>query len=162
MMFMLWLQEFRGYWQFSIFIKFDECKFIILVPQCSDDNLRMLRGGILPMGGNTKGYEVAEHISKKVEVNWWMLSTLKIKNHLKHKPRGKCWDINGWTSGNCFGRPSTSTFLAINLRLEIETQPKRWWIIWEGFVFARAQTVGTIIFLVILGLTLINLHLEMI
>ena len=37
----------------------------------------MSRGGGLLLDGNPKGYEVAEHIATKVEVNPRMLSTLK-------------------------------------------------------------------------------------
>ena len=29
---------------------------------------------------NTKGYEIVEHTATKVEVNPWMISTLKIEN----------------------------------------------------------------------------------
>ena len=36
-------------------------------------NLRMSRGGHLLLDGNPKGYEVAEHIATKVEVNPRML-----------------------------------------------------------------------------------------
>ena len=39
--------------------------------------LRMSRGGRLILDVNPKGYEVAEHIATKVEVNSQMLSTLK-------------------------------------------------------------------------------------
>ena len=38
-------------------------------------NFRMSRGGRLHLDGNKKGYELAEHISTKVEVNPRMLST---------------------------------------------------------------------------------------
>ena len=41
---------------------------------------RISRGGRLIMGGNPKGYEVAEYIATKVEVNPRMLSTLKTQN----------------------------------------------------------------------------------
>ena len=40
-------------------------------------NFRMSRGGRLHLDGNPKGYEVAEHIATKVEVNPRMISTLK-------------------------------------------------------------------------------------
>ena len=40
-------------------------------------NLRMSRGGHFLLDGNTKGYEVEEHIATKVEVNSWMLSTME-------------------------------------------------------------------------------------
>ena len=47
--------------------------------------LRMSRGGRFLIGGNEKGYEVAEHIATKVEVNSRMISTLKkLKIHLKY------------------------------------------------------------------------------
>ena len=45
-------------------------------------NLRISRGRRLIMDGNPKGYEVAEHISKKVEVNPQMLSILKNANSI--------------------------------------------------------------------------------
>ena len=52
------------------------------------------------MDRNPKGYEVSEYKAPKVEVNLWMLSSLKKQEiHLKHKPRGKFRDINGWNSG---------------------------------------------------------------
>ena len=40
-------------------------------------NFRISIGGRLLLDGNPKGYEVAEHIAKKVEVNSRILSTLK-------------------------------------------------------------------------------------
>ena len=40
-------------------------------------NFRMSRDGRLLLDGNQMGYEVADHISTKVEVNTRMLSTLK-------------------------------------------------------------------------------------
>ena len=41
------------------------------------------------LDGNPKGYEVAEHIATKVEVNTRMLSTFKnAKSILKHETRG--------------------------------------------------------------------------
>ena len=43
-------------------------------------NLRMSRGGLLLLYVNKKGYELAEKISTKVELNPRMLSTLKTKN----------------------------------------------------------------------------------
>ena len=43
-------------------------------------NFRMSRGRLLILDGNPKGYEVAEHVATKVEVNPWMLSTLKMQN----------------------------------------------------------------------------------
>ena len=39
--------------------------------------LRMSRGRCLLLGGNPKGYEVAEHIARQFKVNSWMISTLK-------------------------------------------------------------------------------------
>ena len=71
------LHEFRRSCQCSIFIHLDECNFFILVPQCSYKKIRMSRGGRLLLYGNSKGCEVAEHISTKVEANPRMLSTLK-------------------------------------------------------------------------------------
>ena len=74
-------------------------------------NLSMSRGVRLPPDVNPKGCEYAEHIATKVEVNPHMLSTLKNKKfHLKHKTRGKFWDINGWTSGyfSCLGKEKNS------------------------------------------------------
>ena len=59
------------------------------------------------MGGNPNRYEVAEHIATKVEVNPWMLSTLKKREiHFKHESRGKFRDISGWTYGDfsCLGQ----------------------------------------------------------
>ena len=41
---------------------------------------RMSRGGRFIMYGNPKGYEVAEHIATKVEVNPRMLLILKNQN----------------------------------------------------------------------------------
>ena len=50
-------------------------------------NLRVSRGGRLLLGGNPEGYELAEHIATKFEVNPLMLLTLKKQIHLKHEPR---------------------------------------------------------------------------
>ena len=52
--------------------------FLSLFLNAVNINLRMSRGGRLIMGGNQKGYKVAEHIATKVEVKPQMLSTLKI------------------------------------------------------------------------------------
>ena len=40
-------------------------------------NFKFSRSGILLLDGNINGYDVANHIATKVEVNPWMLSTLK-------------------------------------------------------------------------------------
>ena len=63
-------------------------------------------------------------------------------------------------SGIFFGRSPMSHFLAISFSLEVETQPKRWGIIWEIFCSDRLQRVGTKIFLFIWGLTLTILILR--
>ena len=60
------------------------------------------------------------------------------------------------------GKPSMSPFIDIIFSHSIETWPKCWWIIWERFFFESAQTVGTKIFLSLLGLVLINLYLKMV
>ena len=52
-------------------------------------NFRMSRGGHLLLDRNPKGYEVAEHIATKVEVNPRMLSTLKTKNPFEAWIQGK-------------------------------------------------------------------------
>ena len=53
-------------------------------------NFRISRGGRLLLDGNPKGYEVAEHIATKVEVNPRMLSTLKnAKSIWSMNPGGK-------------------------------------------------------------------------
>ena len=49
------------------------CLFLNVVTR----KLRMSRGRRLILDGNQKGYEVAEHIATKVEVNPWILSTFK-------------------------------------------------------------------------------------
>ena len=40
-------------------------------------NVSMSRGGILYLYGNTKGYEVYEYVSTKIEANLWIISILK-------------------------------------------------------------------------------------
>ena len=45
-------------------------------------HIRMLRGRRLLLDGNRKGYEVAEHIVKKVEINPHMLSILKNEKYI--------------------------------------------------------------------------------
>ena len=52
-------------------------------------NFRMSRGGCFLLDGYTKGYEVAEHIATKVEVNPRMISTLKKKNTFEALTQGK-------------------------------------------------------------------------
>ena len=49
----------------------------------------MSRGGIFLLDRNPKGYEMSEDIATKVELNQWMLSTLKNKIHFNYEPRGK-------------------------------------------------------------------------
>ena len=43
---------------------------------------RMSKGGLLLLGGSSNGYEVAEHIAKKIEVNPQMLSTVKKEKYI--------------------------------------------------------------------------------
>ena len=129
-------------------------------------NFRISRSRHLLLDGNTKGYEVAEHIYTKVEVNTRMLSTLKNEKSI--------WSMNpggdlgksvfgplailvalvmrqigqgSSNSGRFSGRPSMSPLLAIRFSRVIETWPKRWWISWERVCFESPQTVGTTIFL---------------
>ena len=45
-------------------------------------HIRMLRGQRLLLDGNPKGYEVAEHIVKKVEINPHMVSILKNEKYI--------------------------------------------------------------------------------
>ena len=101
-------------------------------------NLRLSSGVHLILGRNTKGYEVAEHIDTKVEVNPQMISTLKNAKSI--------WSMNPWEnveksmvgplgillsffnrqlwhgsskSGMFVGRPSKSNFLEISFSLSI-------------------------------------------
>ena len=62
----------------------------------------------LLLDGNPKGYDVADHISTRVEVNPRMLSALKnAKYVLSMNPGGGggLLDISGWISGgfSCLG-----------------------------------------------------------
>ena len=45
-------------------------------------SLMISRGGSLLLDENPKRYEVAEHIATKVEVDTWMLSTLKKEKYI--------------------------------------------------------------------------------
>ena len=107
-------------------------------------NFRMSRYGRLLLYGNPKGYEVADHISTKVEVNPQMLSTLKNAKYIWSMNPGanfvtsvvrtlvicvalvkrQIWQGSS-NSGRFSGRPSVSPFLAICFSLVIETWPKR-------------------------------------
>ena len=51
--------------------------FLSLFLNVATINFRMSRGGRLLLDGNPKGYEVAEHIATKVEVNTRVLLTFK-------------------------------------------------------------------------------------
>ena len=68
-------------WMNAIFIYW----FINVVTK----QLSISRGGLLLLGGNPKGCEVAKHIATKFEVNTWMLSTPKnVKSVLSMNPGG--------------------------------------------------------------------------
>ena len=50
------------------------------------------------MYGNPTGYEVAEHIATKVEINPWIISTLKNTEYIWIRTQGQmsrhqCWDF---------------------------------------------------------------------
>ena len=93
----------------------------------------MSRGGRLLLDGNPKGYEVAEHISIKVEVNLRMLLTLKNAKSIRSMNPGEKFETSvvgpleilvalvkrkieqGYSnSGRFSGRPSMSPFLTIH------------------------------------------------
>ena len=96
----------------------------------------------------------------------------KRKIHLKHKPRGRFWDISGWTSGNfscliqetdrawlfqfreIFWETFHESFSYYFFSWVVEIWPKRWWISWERVCFESPQTVSTTIFLSLWGLIL--------
>ena len=109
----------------------------------------MSRCGRLILDIDTKGCEVAEQTSKKVEVNPQMLSTLKKwRIHTEHEPRGNFESsvvrplgiltslvkrqigYSYYKSGIFYGRPSMSPFIYILFSLEVKTGPKLWWIGW--------------------------------
>ena len=136
-------------------------------------NFRMSRGGRLLLDGNPKGCEVAEHIATKVEVNPWMLSTLKNEKSIWSMNPGENFKTSvvgpleilfalvkrkiGQGSSNSwrfYGRPFMSPFLAIRFSQVIETWPKRWWISWDRVCFESPHTVSTTIFLSLWGLIL--------
>ena len=92
------------------------------------------------MYGNPKGYELAEHIATKVEVNPRMLLKLKNKKYIRRMKPGVNLETSmvgplvilvalvkiqigqGYSkSGKFSGRPSMSPFLAIFKSLTIET-----------------------------------------
>ena len=81
----------------------------------------MLRGGLLLLDRNSKGYEVAEHIAKKVEVNPRTLSsvvgTLGILAALVKIKIGQ----GSSNSGIFSGRPSKIPFVGIHFSLVKET-----------------------------------------
>ena len=133
---------------------------------------RMSRSGHLLLDGNSKGYEVAEHISTKVEVNPWMLSKLKNSKYIWSMNPGENFETSmvgplvmlsalvkrkigrGYSeSGRFVGRPSMTNLPAIFFGLSIQTRPKHWWIILYWFYFYRSHIVETTIFLFLLGLT---------
>ena len=136
-------------------------------------NLRMSIVGRLLLDGNPKGYEVAEHIAKTVEVNPWMISTLKNAKSIWSMNPGANFDTSvvgplgilsdlvkrqigqgSSNSGRFYGRHYMSPFLAICFSLVIETWPKRWWISWERVCFEIPKTVGTTILFSLWGLIL--------
>ena len=112
----------------------------------------MSRGGSLILDGNPKGYEVAEHISKKAELNPRMLSTLKNAKSIWSMNPGEIFDTlvvgplgilvalimrqigqDYSNSGKFSGRPSMNPFLAIIFSLVIDKSPKLRWISWDLF-----------------------------
>ena len=95
-------------------------------------NLKVSRGGRLLLNGNPKGYEVAEHITTKFEVNPRMLSKLKNEKSIWSMnpgvnvetsvvgPLGILFALvnihigkGSSNSGRFSGRPSKRPFLAI-------------------------------------------------
>ena len=106
-------------------------------------NLRMSRGGSLLLDGNTKGYELAEHIATKLEVNPRMLSTSKNAKSILSMNPGANFETSvvgplgilvalvnrqigqgSYNPGIFSGSPSMSPFLAIRFSRVIEKQPK--------------------------------------
>ena len=123
-------------------------------------HLRMSRGGSLLLNVNPKGYELAEHIATKVEVNIRMLSTLKNEKSIWRMKPGRDFDTSvvrtlgvlvalikrqigqGYSKSGIFsGILSMSSFLVICFSLVIETWPKRWLISWEFFFKVDIQLV---------------------
>ena len=103
-------------------------------------NLRMSRGGRLLLDGNPNGYEVAEHIATKVEVNPRMHSTLKNSESILSMNPGEIFGTSvvgplgflvslvkrqigqgSSNSGRFSGIPSMINFLAIRFSQVIET-----------------------------------------
>ena len=134
---------------------------------------RMSRGRCLLLYENPKGYEVAQHIDKKFDVNPQMLSTLKNAKSIWSMNPGAKFETSivgplgiivalvmiqigkGYSnSGRFTGITSMIPFLAIRFIMVIETLPKLWWISWEIFCFEIPETVGITIFLYLWGLTL--------
>ena len=106
-------------------------------------NFGMSRCGSLLLDGNPNGYEVAEHIASKVELNPRMLSTLKNEKFIWSMNPEEIFDISvvgplvilvalvkrqigqgSSNSGRFSGRPSMSPFIAIRFSRVIETWPK--------------------------------------
>ena len=140
--------------------------FLYCFPNVVTRNFSMSRCESLLLDGNPKGYEVAEHIVTKVELNPPMLSTLKNSKSIWSMNPGANLEtsmvVNLYISvglvkrqigqgsskwGGGYGRPSMSPFIAIFIILIIYTWPNLWWIIWDRFCFYRSQTVETKIFL---------------
>ena len=103
-------------------------------------NFRISRGGSLLLGGNPNGYEVADHIDTKVEVNPRMISTLKNAKSILSMNIGANFETSVVgplgifaalvmmqigqdysNSGRFSGRPSMSPFLGIRFSLVIDT-----------------------------------------
>ena len=110
-------------------------------------NLRMSKGGHLLLNGNTKWYEVSEHIATKVGVNPRTLSKTKNAKYIWIMNPGANFETLvifplwilvalarrqiGQSSsmlGRFYGITSMVSFLVIYFSLVIETRPKCWWI----------------------------------
>ena len=113
-------------------------------------NLGMSWVGSLILGVNTIGYEVAEHIAKKIEVNPQMISALKNAKSIWSMKPGAIFKTSVVVplgilvalfkrkidqvysdSVRFSGRPSMFHLLVIRFSLAIEPWPKRWWVSWE-------------------------------
>ena len=136
-------------------------------------NFRVIRGGHWLLDGDPKGYEVAEHIAKRVEVNIRMISTLKNEKSIWSMNAGGNFETSvvvllgilvalvkrqigqGSSDSERFsGRPSMSSSLDIFFSWVMERWTKRWWISCERVCFESPQIVGTTKFLSMWGLIL--------
>ena len=108
------LYEFRRFYKWSVLINSDECIFLRLIHQCSGKKLGNVKRWTLSSGWKSKGVRISRtNIHKSLDKSTDAFNIERRKIHLNHEPRGKVWDISGWTSENfsCFGQDTNRSGL---------------------------------------------------